>query len=116
MRLYLYWIFLVFVVFVGDVVDAAFAPADRAALKSAVGSCLSESGDGSCPTFSASNDATGNSYNAMGEWNISKVTSLKELFRYKNSFNADISKWQTGSVITMKYSTSTPSSKQLCFL
>jgi hypothetical protein len=53
-----------------------FYPADSAALKTAVQSCLSETGDGSCPTFAASNDATGNPYGVMGDWDVSKVTSL----------------------------------------
>ena len=107
MRQYLHWILLVFVAFDAGVVDAAFAPADSAALKTAVGSCLSETGSGTCPTFSASNDATGNSYNVMGEWDVSKVTSLNQLFYSKSSFNADISKWQTGLVTNMDNSTCT---------
>jgi hypothetical protein len=72
---------------------AVFTPVDTAALKAAVGSCsgaetgdpanctggcLGETPDGSCPTFAASNDATGNPYGVMGDWGVSKVTSLKE--------------------------------------
>ena len=71
-------------------VQAAFTPADSAALKAAVGTCvygypnyvctggcLGETGNGSCPTFAASNDATGNPYGVMGDWDMSKVTSLE---------------------------------------
>jgi hypothetical protein len=71
-----------------DVVGAVFAPADRAALKAAVGSCtgsnvctggcLGETTDGSCPIFAASNDATGNPYGVIGDWNVSLVTSMSK--------------------------------------
>jgi hypothetical protein len=57
-------------------VQAAFTPADNAAFNSAKSSCLSETGDGSCSTFAASNDATGNPYGVIGDWDMSKVTSL----------------------------------------
>ena len=71
-----------------DVVRAVFAPADRAALKAAVGTCtssgfcaggcLGETADGSCPTFAASNvPGTGNPYGVMGDWDVSKVTSMR---------------------------------------
>ena len=73
--------------------QAAFAPADRAALKAAVGSCtgnyntnawvisctggcLGETPDGSCPILAASNDATGNPYGVIGSWNVSAVTNM----------------------------------------
>ena len=40
------------------------------------GGCLGETPDGSCPTFAASNDASGNPYGVIGDWDVSKVTSL----------------------------------------
>jgi hypothetical protein len=57
-------------------VGAVFAPVDRAALKAAVGTCLSETADGSCPIFAASNDVTGNPYGVIGAWDVSAVTSM----------------------------------------
>jgi hypothetical protein len=60
-----------------DVVQAVFAPADINALKDAVDGCLGETADGSCPTFAASNDATGNPYGVIGAWDVSAVTSMK---------------------------------------
>jgi len=82
------------------VVQAAFAPADRAALKSAVGACtcmwvsynsasqylscpctggcLGENPTGSCPIFAASNDDTGNPYGVIGNWDVSAVTNIYE--------------------------------------
>jgi hypothetical protein len=67
---------------------SGFIPVDSAALNAAVGTCnwrgvcsggcLGETPDGSCPTFAASNDATGNPYGVMGDWDVSKVTSLSQ--------------------------------------
>ena len=72
-----------------DVVGAVFAPADRAALKAAVGTCtsirctngcLGETADGSCPTFAASKvlPGTGNPYGVIGDWDVSAVTSMNK--------------------------------------
>jgi len=75
-----------------DVVGAVFAPADRAALKAAVGTCsstsvfqdfdctggcLGETADGSCPNFAASHDASGNPYGVIGAWDVSAVTNME---------------------------------------
>jgi hypothetical protein len=57
-------------------VQAAFTPADNAAFNSAKRSCLSETTNGACPIFAASNDATGNPHGVIGDWDVSKVTSL----------------------------------------
>jgi len=95
--------------------QAVFAPENSQALKDAVGSCtpdpggtfctggcLGETPDGSCPTFAASNDATGNPYGVIGEWDVSRVTDMITLFR-DSPFNADLSKWNTGAVTDMTY-------------
>ena len=70
-----------------DVVQAVFTPEignvlmasyGHGPLKTAIDSCLTETGDGSCPNFAASNDTTaGNPYGVMGDWNVSKVTSMR---------------------------------------
>jgi hypothetical protein len=57
-------------------VGAVFAPAGRDALKAAVGTCLSETADGSCPIFAASDATPGNSYGVIGDWDVSAVTSM----------------------------------------
>ncbi len=101
--------------------QAAFAPADTAALKAAVGTCsdgydfnsatgrfniictggcLGETPDGSCPLFAASNDATGNPHGVIGEWDVSRVTDMSNMFA-SSAFNGDISEWNTGAVISM---------------
>ena len=77
-----------------DVVGAVFAPADRAALVAAVGTCtrsgsdpnyvytctsgcLGETADGSCPILAASNvPGTGNPYGVIGDWDVSAVPDM----------------------------------------
>ena len=97
--------------------QAAFRPVDEDALKAAVGNChrsgwpnwvyhctggcLGETGDGSCPTFAASLDATGNPYGVIGDWDTSLVTGFRHVFYYANAFNQDLSKWNTSAVIKM---------------
>jgi hypothetical protein len=87
------WFFFAATLLTVDMVRAVFAPADRAALKAAVGTCsshlfvctggcLGETTDGSCPIFAASNDATGNPYGVIGDWDVSLVTSM-----YKSKCN-----------------------------
>ena len=71
------------------VVDAAFTPANSAALQTAVGTCdntghcvggcLGEgTGDGACPLFAASKDATGHPYGAIGDWQTGNVTDMSQ--------------------------------------
>ena len=72
---------------------AVFTPADKAALKAAVGTCtggfrssyvctggcLGETPDGSCPIFAATNvPGTGNPYGVIGDWDVSAVTSMQD--------------------------------------
>ena len=75
--------------------QAAFAPADSAALKAAVGTCtrsgtypnyvytctggcLGETADGSCPVFAASDATPGNPYGVIGDWDVSAVTTMEK--------------------------------------
>ena len=83
-------------------VVGVWTPTDRDALKTAVNSCLSETPDGSCPTFAASG-VGGNSYGAMNEWDTSQVTDMSGMFQGAVAFNADISEWDTEQVTTMSY-------------
>ena len=72
---------------------AVFAPADRAALKVAIGTCaysssasayvctggcLGETANGSCPLFAATDATSGNPYGVIGDWDVSAVTSMDE--------------------------------------
>ena len=40
-------------------------------------------------------------YGPIEEWDVSDVTNLKKVFYNFGSFNADLSKWETGKVISM---------------
>ncbi|MDA9787816.1 BspA family leucine-rich repeat surface protein, partial [bacterium] len=70
-----------------------------------VAECLAESGaevTGECTTW-----ASGNNYGTMPNWDVSMVTDMTgyytlEGFRGKNTFNADISKWNTEKVTDMR--------------
>jgi len=104
------WVFLVSLCGVGGVVQAVFTPADSAALKAAVGTCtygagctggcLGETRDGSCPIFAASNDATGNPYGVIGDWDVSLVTSM-----YKSKGTLSPSPWPHLSLLCFEYTT-----------
>jgi surface protein len=73
---------------------------DSAALKTAVNNCLAIDATGvACCSQGADCGAAGTV--EMPLWDVSQVTSMSELFYYKGSFNADISRWDTSSVTTM---------------
>jgi surface protein len=40
-------------------------------------------------------------YGHISQWDTSKVTNMKELFRYNKDFNDDISRWNVANVTTM---------------
>jgi surface protein len=40
-------------------------------------------------------------YGAIEEWDISEVTNMRCIFQDQDSFNADLSKWNTGAVTSM---------------
>ena len=44
-------------------------------------------------------------YGHISDWNVSHITNMKNLF-YNTAFNSDISKWNTGAVISMSHSKS----------
>jgi surface protein len=86
------WFFFAATLLTVDVVGAVFAPADRAALKAAVGTCgwggsgyvctggcLGETADGSCPILAASHvPGTVNPYGVIGDWDVSAVTRMDQ--------------------------------------
>ena len=44
-------------------------------------------------------------YGPIENWDVSRVTTMSQLFLSKNSFNDDISKWITTNVMDMSKST-----------
>ena len=65
----------------------------RVAIRSAIVACTKLS-----PKYDCSNSLHG----LIGEWDVSSVTDMDEIFNQVSSFNGDISKWDVSSVITMR--------------
>ena len=58
--------------------------------------------DGWCDgSITASTPLDGGTYGAIGDWNVSAVTNMQEIFKYKGEFNDDISGWDVSNVTTM---------------
>ena len=85
---------------------------DRAALKTAVDSCITN-GDTIdatyCSTDPACTDRSSTTYRCgaaactdMPDWDVSLVTDMSELFKDKADFNVNISAWDTSQVTTMR--------------
>ena len=97
MKLFLFSIFtLVF-----TLTTAVFTPADRTELKQAVLQCLGETPDGSCPNLAATQvgDTT---YGNIGEWDVSSVTDMQQMFIGARDFNQYIGEWDVSKVETME--------------
>ena len=93
-----------------SLVDAVCAPSSNDNMKDAVNACLTESSNGICGNFAAASNGAGCNdggvNGVIGDWDVSRVTSMNNVFKSKGSFNADISKWDTSSVTNMHGSTS----------
>jgi surface protein len=122
------WVFVAVLLYMvsKSVVEAVCKPSSKVDLKLAVKTCLDETraladpqteavmsgengGTGICPTFSAASNGAGcgdgGVNGVMGDWDITRVTILSNLFENKKNFRADISKWDTKRVVDMSYST-----------
>ena len=64
----------------------------KAELKSAVDACIELSPVGAC---------VNGTHGPIGEWDVSRVTDMSNLFKNKKAFNSDISKWDVSSVTNM---------------
>lgn len=85
---------LVFVVAISTMSgDAAFAPSDKAQLRDAVAKCLKLSSFG---------DKCETEHGPIGDWDVSSVHDMSELFSGATEFNADISKWDMSRVFNTK--------------
>ena len=76
----------------GSAVDGYFNSADT--LKSAVDACWSSS--------TTVNAACADGAVGIADWNVGDVTSMRDMFAYKEGFNADLSRWNTKSVTYMR--------------
>ena len=91
-------------------VIAVCTPQNKADLILARDGCLGETADGSCPKFAARSNSNGCGADSgvngvIGNWDISRVTSLSTMFQSKSEFNANLTNWQTGAVTDMSLST-----------
>ena len=68
---------------------SAFSPKSKEELKRAVDACLEMSPKGDC-----SNGPHG----AIGDWDVSGVTDMSDIFSNADIFDADISKWDVSNV------------------
>ena len=95
-------------------------PANNADLRLAVSACISETPDGSCPTFalaSNSNGCNGGGVNGLiGLWDVSQVTDMRTVFQDKEYFNADISNWVVSSATNFERSASLSPCLLCCLL
>ena len=111
------WIYITFLLLVSPpVVEAVCTPWGKDALIEAVNQCLEESSSGNCETFMGSTSVSCGTIctwgycepnGPMGNWVITKVKDMSNLFKDKTYFNADISKWYTATVTDMSGSKST---------
>ena len=75
------------------------APMSNESIREAVKEFAAESEDFNSPNAEAK-------WGRIADWNVSEVTSMKELFEIRNKFNGDVSKWDVGKVTTMQVSRS----------
>ena len=57
-----------------------------------------------CGTDVAKKTAVQTAHGSIEDWDVSRITNMYDLFASKSSFNADLSKWNTSAVTTMKQS------------
>ena len=73
-------------------------PKSRSELKAAVKACVSKSNTQAFDCRKYGNDL----HTPIGEWDVSGVTDMADLFRDIKSFNSDISKWDVSRVTNMQ--------------
>lgn len=100
--------YLLLVGFLG-VASAVFAPNNLDELKAAATSCVDEEQTGLCTVLAGSDVPSGQgtgTYGAIGDWDVSKVTSLDLVFYGSNYefwyFDQPIGNWNVSSVESMK--------------
>ena len=79
----------------GSIAETACEPSEflsNTELEAMVRECLKNSPAGDCPD---------GPYGHIGDWPVSRVTDMHNVFYHASQFNADISTWDVSSVTTM---------------
>ena len=75
-----------------NLTTAAFRPQDEDELQTALHECTHVSPIGDCPE---------DPHGPIGDWEVSAVTNMRNMFAYLPSFNQDLSKWDVSRVTDM---------------
>ena len=73
---------------------AAFRPQSEQELKAAVDECIKKSPTGECSE---------GQHGPMGDWDVSHLTSMGEIFSRASTFNQNISEWNVSAVADMRF-------------
>ena len=73
---------------------AAFSPQSKQQLRDAVKNCIKSSRIGDC---------SGGPHGSIGDWDVSAVTHMGEIFSHASAFNQGLSKWNVSKVVNMAY-------------
>ncbi len=78
-----------------------FTPNNRAELKAVIDLCLAEDSAGNCANLASSLGPNGGVYGSIGNWDVSNVTDMSELFKDYSEFNQPLNNWDVSKVTRM---------------
>ena len=62
---------------------------------------LTSAVDDWCGSNATKKTAVQTAHGSIEDWDVSRITNMNSLFKYKSSFDQDLSKWNTSAVTTM---------------
>ncbi len=74
----------------GDDVKSKGVPITQDNFLGAIAECLEEDERGKCPKYGRESE-----YGEMKDWNVSAVTDMDYAFHNRESFDGDVSRWDT---------------------
>lgn len=84
---------------------SVFTPSSREKMKVAVDECLNQNSTGNCIILEISDVESGQGsgeYGSMDNWDVSRVTDMREMFKNTEYFDQDLSKWDVSRVTNME--------------
>ena len=75
-----------------DTLVRQIQPLTDGVLRNALDDCLAEDSNGKCD---------GNVYGPIADWDVSQVTNMSGLFKFKRNFDGDIGDWDVSNVVDM---------------